>query len=244
MVILSLLCCWPLGLVLVWVNKQWTAKTKWIVTGVIIVLGLLGAIAVAAGGGSSTDDALKVTSQSSTTTTEAEASDDGEPTTTTTTEAAPVEAVACNATPADEDLDTQTTALFPGRPNAQGSDHEAAIGDCVRMNGLTTYVTSASIVDSSNQFIDPQLVIEVKIENRDPRAKPFNLFDWQLQTPGGQVVDPTIYLGDGALRSGDLIPGGSVSGKIAFDAAEPGTYYLIFKPNPLDDARGIWEATV
>ena len=54
-VVVALLCCWPLGLVLVWLNKKWDQKTKWIVTGLfiglVVIVGVIGAIA---GGSSST----------------------------------------------------------------------------------------------------------------------------------------------------------------------------------------------
>lgn len=71
-VILSLVCCWPLGLVLLWTNKKFTQKTKLIVTGVIVGILLIGGIAgLASGGSSSSSDSSstpKVTTQTTATT--------------------------------------------------------------------------------------------------------------------------------------------------------------------------------
>lgn len=85
-------------------------------------------------------------------------------------------------------------------------------------------------------------VIDVKIENRDDRAQPYNTFDWRIQTANGQVLDPT-FAGDQTLSSGDLVEGGVVEGKVSFDVG-PGTYYIIYKPDPFDADRGIWQITV
>jgi len=150
-------------------------------------------------------------------------------------------AVACKDAAPNADLDTQSTALYAGRPDAQDEDHEASVGDCVRFQGYTAYVQSATTEAELGELGgDPITVVNVKVENRDDQAKPYNLFDWSLQTPSGQVIDPTIYLGDGGLQSGDLVPGGSATGKIAFDAPA-GQYYVIYKPDAFDSARGIWQ---
>jgi hypothetical protein len=34
-----------------------------------------------------------------------------------------------------------------------------------------------------------------------------------------------------------------VTGDVAFDVA-PGTYFVIWKPDPFDAARGVWQVTV
>ena len=40
--------------------------------------------------------------------------------------------------------------------------------------------------------------VNVRIENRDDQTQSFNPFDWRLQTPGGQVIDPGGDYGDAA----------------------------------------------
>lgn len=159
---------------------------------------------------------------------------------TATTAAEP--AAACRDTPDDVPLDTQRQGLYPDRADVQAEDHEAVVGDCVRIAGLTAFVDGAAMRD--HEFGGPQLVVTVTERNRDDRAKPYNLFDWRIQTPEGQVLDPTIpWSTDQDLGSGDLVPGGSVTGDVAFDVG-PGTYFVIWKPNPFDAARGVWQVTV
>jgi cytoskeletal protein RodZ len=59
-VIVALLCCWPLGLVLVWLNKKWTNKTKWSITGVMIGIAVVGILigAISGSGASNTSNSL------------------------------------------------------------------------------------------------------------------------------------------------------------------------------------------
>lgn len=144
---------------------------------------------------------------------------------------------------------TETTAtgdakLFPGRIDSQREDQERNIGESAKLSGYTATVTSAGFQQTISVIAeDGYIVADVTIENRDDKAQPYNLFDWKLQTPGGQVVDSTIYSED-AVSYGDLVKGGKVSGKVAFEVGEEkGDFYIIYKPDPYDAARGIWKAT-
>lgn len=91
-------------------------------------------------------------------------------------------------------------ALYPNRPGRQKEDQEAAVGGAVRLTGRTTTVTAARITPGG------QLVLHVKVFNRDSKAKSYNTFDWQAQTPNGQVIDPT-FSSSKDLGSGDLVRG-------------------------------------
>ena len=150
--------------------------------------------------------------------------------------------------------DTETTAagaenngdakLFAGRPDAQREDQERNIGESAKLSGYTATVTSADFQQTVSDFEDKgYIVVEVTIENRDDKAQPYNYFDWKLQTPAGQVIDPAFVTGD-TLGSGDLVKGGKVSGKVVFEVgATKGDFYVIYKPDAFDAARGIWKAT-
>lgn len=139
-----------------------------------------------------------------------------------------------------DDGNTKNTDLYPDRPDQQSDDHEAQVGNAVRLAGYTATVHGASM--QTTPFSDGQIVvIDVSIENRDDGAQPYNTFDWRIQTPNGQVLDPT-FIGDN-LGSGDLVTGGSVEGQVSFEV-EPGTYYVIYKPDAFNAARGIWQITV
>lgn len=143
-------------------------------------------------------------------------------------------------TEAVDDTDTRSLELYPDRPDRQDQDHEASVGDTVRLAGYTATVTAAEITSTP---LGEQLTVFVEVENRDDSAQPYNLFDWRLQDEAGRVVDPTINLRDDDLGSGDLVEGGTASGTVAFDVGA-GSYYVIYKPDPFNAARGIWQVGV
>lgn len=137
------------------------------------------------------------------------------------------------------------TALFPGRPDSQKSDKERNIGQGVELSGYTATVTAAGFKQSVSDFEkDGYVVVDVTILNRDSKAQPYNTFDWKLQTPNGQVIDPGITSGQ-SVGSGDLVSGGNVSGQVVFEVgAQKGAFYIIYKPDAFNSDRGIWKVTV
>lgn len=143
-----------------------------------------------------------------------------------------------------EDAQTPDT-VATDRADRQREDQEVAIGQNVRLSGYTATVMAAKFQPTISQFEeDGYLVADVTVANRDDRAQPYNVFDWKLQTPNGQVIDPTITSQE-QLGSGDLVKGGSVSGKVVWEiGAGKGEFIIIYKPDAFDAARGIWKVTV
>lgn len=132
-------------------------------------------------------------------------------------------------------------SLYPDRPDQQGEDQEASVGESVRLSGYTTTVAGATY--TQEEFTETDLVIvDVRIENRDESAQPYNTFDFKIQTANGQVLDPS-FMAENSVGSGDLVGGGVVEGNVGFEVG-PGTYYVIYKPDAFDAARGIWQITV
>jgi hypothetical protein len=155
-----------------------------------------------------------------------------------------------SATPAggganESDGEGGEAVLFPGRPDAQGEDQERNIGQEARLSGYTAVVNSAEFMQTISEFEDAGYVkINVTVTNRDDAAQPYNLFDWRLQAPGGTVKDPG-FVSASTLDSGDLVTGGTVTGDIYFEVgAETGDFFVIYKPDPFDAARGVWKVTV
>jgi hypothetical protein len=146
---------------------------------------------------------------------------------------------------AEEAEDEGEATLFPGRPDAQREDQERNIGEEVETSGYTAVVNTAEFVSSISEFEDAGYVkINVTITNTDDRAQPYNLFDWRLQSPGGTVQDPT-FTSAPTLESGDLVSGGEVAGDVYFEVGdETGDFFVIYKPDPFDAARGVWKVTV
>jgi hypothetical protein len=142
--------------------------------------------------------------------------------------------------------DAQTSdTVGTDRADRQREDQEVPIGQSVRVSGYTATVTAATFRPTISQFeSDGYLVADVTVANRDDRAQPYNVFHWKLQTPGGQVIDPT-FTSEKQLGSGDLVQGGTASGKVVWEiGAAKGQFVIIYKPDPFDAARGIWKVTV
>jgi hypothetical protein len=132
--------------------------------------------------------------------------------------------------------------LYPGRIDAQPKDQERAIGQSATIDGVAATTTSASFRQSLSDFEqDGYIVVNVTLRNGGTKAAPYNPFDWRIQSPSGQVLDPTGTGMEGQLESGDLVQGGTVSGAIAFKiGATKGQFYILWKPNPVEANRGVW----
>lgn len=130
-------------------------------------------------------------------------------------------------------------------PDAQPEDQQAPLGGEVRLSGYTVTVHSATFQPQLSEFEDEgYLVAQVTVLNRDDRAQSYNTFDWKLQTPNGQVIDPS-FTGTEQLGSGDLVPNGTVSGRIIWEVGDSkGDFFVIYKPDLFDAARGIWKVSL
>lgn len=135
--------------------------------------------------------------------------------------------------------DTRNLCLYPERADRKGDDHEAQLGDGVRLAGYTATVEEAFL--DEERLGTQNLVIRVTVENRDSSSQSYNeLFDWDILTPSGQILSPTIInLRDDSLGSGSLAGGGRATGTVAFDV-DPGAYFVIYQPDPFNKARGVW----
>lgn len=244
-VIIALFCCSPLGLVLVWINKKWTTKTKTIVTAAVIAVAILGAIIGAASSGSSSSSSAASKPTATTIAKESSSGNSSESTTTTSKNATTTTAaaVACKDTADSSNLDTKNQSLYPQRLGAAKDDHEAAVGDCVRIDGMTAYVLDARVV--TPRFGDKVIVVKVKLRGRDG-TKMYNPFDFALQTPGGNQESITITIDDSVdeLSSGNLVKGGEVTGDLVFEYQGPGTYYVVWEPNMIKADKGFWALNV
>jgi hypothetical protein len=142
--------------------------------------------------------------------------------------------------------DAQTPdTVASDRADRQREDQEVAVGGSVRLSGYTATVVAAMFQPTLSEFEEQgYLVADVSVENRDDEAQPYNTFDWKLQTPNGQVIDPT-FTSANQLGSGDLVKGGTVSGRVVWEiGATKGDFFVIYKPDVFDAARGIWKVTL
>jgi hypothetical protein len=135
-----------------------------------------------------------------------------------------------------------TTVAGVSYAGRQKADKLAAADGSVQLSGYTT--TVANVERTTDPLSRDLLCGDVTILNRDSDAQRYSTFDFRLQTPGGDVRDATITTGDG-LDTGDLISGGTKTGKVCWeDPGQSGQYVVIWKPDVFNADRGIWLVTV
>ena len=121
--------------------------------------------------------------------------------------------------------------LYPDRANQYREDQERRIGGSVRIGGYTTTVTDV-------QLDGDAVRVAVRITNRDEAPQRIDATQWTLVNPRIQTLDATSA--DFPLT--DLPGGETVTAEVSFtiDPTETGDYYIQYKPEILDAARGIW----
>lgn len=150
------------------------------------------------------------------------------------------EFVACDDDRSGGEGDTRNLCLYPDRPDRQSDDHEAEVGSAVRLAGLTASLDEGFM---HQLVLADQLTIRVTIHNRDDRPKTYGSTDWKVLDAGGNPVTPVNSEREDALRTGELDAGETVTGTIAYDLPA-GAYYVVYRPEAINQARGIWRVDV
>jgi RNA polymerase subunit RPABC4/transcription elongation factor Spt4 len=138
------------------------------------------------------------------------------------------------------------TYRFNERADKQAKDVEIVPGESATIDGRKLTVTSVERKASLGQYSQAPagkvyVVANVTLENTSDKVKTYNIFDFRIQTAGGQVLD--IYIGgENNLSSGDLVVGGKATGNVVFEVpVETASQYIIFKPNAAMSDRAIIE---
>jgi hypothetical protein len=128
-------------------------------------------------------------------------------------------------------------ALFPDRANQYREDQERDIGGSAMLGGYTATVTDAQLVEGERT-----IQVDVDITNRDKGSQRVDATHWTLVDPQGHTIEASGT----TMPWGDLAGGATVTGSVMFtvDPEEAGDYYIQYKPETLDAARGIWQLTV
>lgn len=116
----------------------------------------------------------------------------------------------------------------------------AQAGEVVNTNGLS--LTSSAAVKRGDSTFGKSLCTTVKYGSGTDAAVSFNGFDWKLQGPNGAILSTTIGGSRNVLNSGDLAPGGSVSGDVCFDAKSgaQGQYVVLYQGSIFSGDRIAW----
>lgn len=129
------------------------------------------------------------------------------------------------------------TYRFNERADKQSKDVELLPNENGIVDGIKLTVTNVKYATNLGDFDQADsgktyALVTVTINNTSSSTKPYNEYDFRIQTASGQVLDPTIVAAKTSpLNSGDLVAGGTVSGQIAFEVPiEESHQYLIWKP--------------
>ncbi len=123
-----------------------------------------------------------------------------------------------------------------------------SIGEAVEMDGQIVKVVGVE-KSSGSDFDKPSkgkeyVIVEVYIENNGEEEISYNPFNFKMKNSNGQIESQrfTIIDSDTALSSGDLAPGGNVSGTISFEQPiDDDGLELIFEPNFWKDEKIVFD---
>ncbi|GAA2849548.1 hypothetical protein GCM10010472_03190 [Pseudonocardia halophobica] len=122
---------------------------------------------------------------------------------------------------------------FPGKKDG---DIALAAGGTVTFDGLA--VTSTPLRAGDSTF-EKTLCTTVSYANGGTSTASFSVFDFELQDPAGAILSPTFFGGGKGLDTGELAPGGKVSGDVCFeDKARTNGVYVVLEPNMFVSERG------
>jgi len=144
-----------------------------------------------------------------------------------------------NPAPAGQAPAAQDPAAPPAFPGATADDTVAQAGAAVNKDGLV--VTSTAIKPGDSTF-GKTLCTKVSYNNGTDKSVAFNAFEWKLQDPNGTILSTTLGGTDDTLNSGDLAPGGKVTGDVCFEnkSAPSGQYVVLYEGNIFSGDRIAW----
>jgi hypothetical protein len=139
----------------------------------------------------------------------------------------------------------EKTYKFDDRADKQPKDVEVLPGEAATVGGVKmtlsgveykTNISEFETADSGKTYV----IADVALENTSNETQAYNVFDFRIQTAGGQVLDGAFATVSPSLSSGDMVAGGKASGKIVFEVpVEEGHQYVIWKPNSFNADRAI-----
>ena len=134
---------------------------------------------------------------------------------------------------------------FDERADKQSKDVEVLPGETATVEGVKMTLTGVEYKTSLSDYETAEtgktyVVADVALENTSNKTQSYNVFNFRIQTAGGQVLDGAFATVPSPLSSGDMVAGGKASGKIVFKApVEDGHQYVIWKPNAFNADRAV-----
>lgn len=123
----------------------------------------------------------------------------------------------------NEDKAGETSTSVKEEEKSPPVKEEFTVGEKVQLGDNVLTVTKVE-KSAGSEFDQPKdgheyVVVTVEIENAGDENISYNPFDFKMANSQGQIVDQAFTTIDTstALQSGELAPGGKVSGTIAFE---------------------------
>jgi hypothetical protein len=166
------------------------------------------------------------------------------PENTTVTDAASPQVSSSQPVPLTSDPNAQgpATAQPPAFSGARPGDLATNPGGTLTTETLA--ITATELVEGDDTFGEALCATVTYLNRAQDRTVRYGLFDWSMQNPNGAIVNITFFGGaDSQLQSGELAPGGTVTGDLCFEDenATPGPYVLLYEsPSFFTDQRLAW----
>ena len=124
-------------------------------------------------------------------------------------------------------------------PDQQSKDICADAASSVNLDDVVVAATSFA---AKTDVLDTKVLCSsVTITNNTSKSQDYNVFDFKVQTPSGDVATTSVASFAGTLNSGTLIKGATQKGLVCTDdKGEKGKYVFIYKPNVFTSNRGVW----
>jgi hypothetical protein len=138
------------------------------------------------------------------------------------------------------DAPAEAAQRFPGQTE---NDTVADGGQTITVDDVAITATPMAPGDDT---IGATLCTTVTVVNGSDEQVSYNPFEFTLQDPAGAARNSTFGGSDTLLNSGELAPGGTVTGDVCFDATEQGGMHaLIHEPVfSFSDERAVWVTTL
>ena len=121
-------------------------------------------------------------------------------------------------------------------PNEKRRDRVVAGAGTVTVAGFTANASGWN--RTTTPAGSNEVCADVSITNHNSGEQAFQLFQWSLQTPSGQLKDSSS---DTTLTATAVGAGATSSGRVCFDdPGESGQYEVMWKPKLLNASRGVW----
>ncbi|MGV8084523.1 MAG: DUF4352 domain-containing protein [Coriobacteriia bacterium] len=142
--------------------------------------------------------------------------------------------VACGSTPTSSGASGSDTSTTTAGSDTAAKPLDLAIGQTANYADTGLKVTVVSAGAGPNDYSGKATYkITVKYENTGKESISFNIWDWQLEDANGARTNDIAILSSGPATlssSGELAPGGSVSGDIYLSPG-PSVAKIVYSPS-------------